>query len=193
MTASDCEIPHRAPPSPAALAVLRAEDAFRANIVDPRDDGAAFATSRSWIRTFIGDGLGWPSEAAAYNHDGQFAWCGAFVAWCWRDGVPLGVRRQYFASTYRLSRLARGGGLDKVPAQLVQVVKPHDVVPGDIITLWGDQDGYGTHIALVAEVGARLVTIEGNANGVGPRGDRREGVVRCERQLEDVRLALRVC
>jgi hypothetical protein len=52
------------------------------------------------ILSYIREGLGWDS---AYRRDGDFAWCGAFVAYCWAAaGLHPVLRRECFASTYRL-------------------------------------------------------------------------------------------
>lgn len=161
--------------TPAERAVAEAMRAWKADIIDPPTDAARYEKSRRWIREFITDGLLWPQDGLRYDHDGQFAWCGAFVAWCYRETLRADIRKSYLASTYRLSQFGTRTSIDLVR-------------PGDVLIV-GDVKPYGDHIALVERVNRRVdgtvcTTIEGNAHGDGPYGHRQEGVVRCKRALK---------
>lgn len=84
-------------------------------IVDPPRStwqDSRWRDSRAAIDTMIrgADGLGWPRcswvpPVVAYRHDGDFEWCGAGAAYCWRVGAQLDpeVANIYWASTYRLN------------------------------------------------------------------------------------------
>jgi hypothetical protein len=63
---------------------------------------------------------------------------------------------------------------------------------GDIALV--GKKGYGTHGVLVERfdpVTGELHTVEGNAHGRGPNGERQQGVVRCVRGIGQVRRIVR--
>ena len=123
-------------------------------------------------------GLGWSSEDP-YRRNRQFAWCGAFVAFCFgAAGLGAEVRRTRLASTYRLHSWASG----------TPRLRPlEDARRGDIVIV-GPTTGkrWGAHITLcdgVEPASGQVETIEGNAHGRGPDGSRYEGVIHNERPL----------
>ena len=109
------------------------------------------------------------------------AWCGHFAASAWAEaGVKLAPRSKKMVSTYRLSRWAgRSVPLDQVR-------------PGDLIVV-GSRKDWGDHITIAIEPlgGGAWATVEGNAGGEGPSGDRFEGVIRRTRSRGEIRFAYR--
>lgn len=124
-------------------------------------------------------GLGWSWEKR-YVRDRQFAWCGAFAAFCYGQvGLKAGVRRDVMPSTYRLYTWAKNTD---------RMLPVAEVRRGDIV-LVGPAGGrvWGAHITICEEPdpAAGLVrTLEGNARGTGPDGSTYEGVIRQTRPLE---------
>jgi hypothetical protein len=125
-------------------------------------------------------GLGWPTADATfktvvpYTRNGQFEWCGAFVAHCWGiAGLRAEARREYLASCYRLHQWTG------------RAIPLANLRPGDILVLASARSPrWGSHIALVDRVDGGIAhTIEGNAHGLLGDGTRGEGVVACERPL----------
>lgn len=197
--------------TPGELAVCRASEAWREDLVDP---AAAMGDdwSRRRISEFIHLGLGWTWER--YVKDGDFEWCGAFLAWAYSfaGGLPFlngyrlraDVRETFCASTIRLDTLGRNepwiGATRKYPpsaqrhyVQFDEHSTPAanlDVRPGDVL-LVGAVPGahpraraYGQHVTVVESyAGGVFTTIEGNARGPGPRGDVRQGVIRTTRPI----------
>jgi len=95
-----------------------AEREWRRPVVEPNRDGQVRAGAgriNEYIRGALG--LGWPTAqvgvpSVAYTRNGQFAWCGAFAAYCWGAGAGLraDLRRLACPSTFRLWELARQQG-----------------------------------------------------------------------------------
>jgi hypothetical protein len=144
------------------------------------------------IDSFIRRGLGWTWEPP-YKGDGDFEWCGAFVAYCWLSIKPV-LRKTYFASTYRLDRYARYASVNGKPNRgsgrlLAELDERSTELPwepraGDILTIGPVGSGYGKHICLVESYADGVFkTIEGNGTGLAPSGQRWQGVVRGERKL----------
>lgn len=143
------------------------------------------------------DGLGWGSVEVgprarpniAYLKDNDYSWCGAGVASWYGQRIKAAVRKKSFASTYRLWRWALNtprmiwsAGRDGDPALMRE---------GDI-GLVGPEPGssaaaqvYGAHIVLIGGrlAGAVFPTVEANATGLAPTGERWEGVIRKHRPL----------
>lgn len=125
-------------------------------------------------------GLGW-DWCDPYEHDRDFAWCGAFAAYCYEAaGIRTAVRRDNMASTLRLWNWASGSG---------RMVPPDEVRPGDVVVM-GPPTGEprGAHIGICESVdlAARVVnTIEGNAVGQNPVGESVQGVIRRRRRMSD--------
>lgn len=138
---------------------------------------------RGWQRIdlYIRSNLGlvWSWLTRPYTKNRQFAWCGAFAAWCYGvAGLRADVRRRHLASTYRLDRWsARTARRLYTPSQLR---------PGDIMVV-GTKKRYGDHITIVRSVTPHYIdTVEGNAaDGVFPDATVGEGVVRKRRPRTD--------
>lgn len=191
--------------------------AWEMEIMDPTRKAfsdPAFVPDRTFIDNCIRSdkGLGWARCSALvkeYRWDGDFEWCGAFAAYCWAvAGLRLDIRKRYFPSTYRLDKYGQ-----YKRAFLESVTKPErveeqrkylaidgdaaaidDFAPraGDILIVNGKE--YGQHITIVSKWrSADLVfdTVEGNATGIGPKGQRFQGVVRQTRALKDCRRLIR--
>jgi hypothetical protein len=191
-------------------AVKRALAMWQTDIYDPRkDDKSELADmSKAAIDAFIRGpkALNWTWEQP-YAGDGAFQWCGAFAAYCW-PGVKQSLRQLYFSSTLRLDRYASyqsyNGGTNTGKGRLYVKLDENSTVddvkdiwrPGDILIIgperpktphvpasWHD---YGNHICIVEafdEKHGEFWTVEGNGNGVGPHGEKQQGVVKAKRQL----------
>jgi hypothetical protein len=130
-----------------------------------------------------------------YRVNGDFSWCGVFVGDAWKQAgiAPEALpdfRDRYkrrplmmFSSCYRLvSHWARN---------TARVVEPQSAQIGDVVIVGakpGSSKGakhWGSHVtmALGAPVNGEIPTVEGNAKGAGPNGERYEGVIRRSRPL----------
>jgi len=113
-------------------------------------------------------------DSMIYRRNGQFAWCGAFAAFCFgAAGLSAEVRRKSFASTYRLHRWSEGSD---------RRVSVKSLRRGDVVVV-GPADGsgkaWGNHVTIAETVDEDGVhTLEGNARGNGVNGERYEGVIR---------------
>ncbi len=92
-------IERRVYPSPQGLkAIERAEAEWEANVTEPEYKGA-------WqrINTYIKsrEALGWTWQED-YTKNGQFAWCGAFVAFAYGDQLEFPIRQKILPSCLRL-------------------------------------------------------------------------------------------
>lgn len=182
-------------------------DPTRKAFTDP-----AFADDRAFIDSCIRtpDGLGWARCSALvkeYRWDGDFEWCGAFAAYCWSGSVRLDVRKRYFPSTYRLDRYGqhRRAFLESVPAVTADQRRQYLSFDGDALSIdeFGPRagdilvvngKGYGQHITIVERwdpIRCEFETVEGNATGRGPQGERYQGVVRQTRPLAVCRRLIR--
>ena len=159
------------------------------------------------IDSFIrgGQGLDWPTAkvgvpSVAYTRNGQFAWCLAFMAHCWgAAGLRRALRYHVCSSTYRLWALGTG-----VPSVVKKVGRSEGFLfqelrhgrdpewepgPGDVLIVGPRRDlakPWSCHGTLVREVDwgrGEILTVEGNAKGVQPDGEVREGVVHQRRPL----------
>ena len=181
-------------------AVEAAQKFWEMDIIDPssKDKSERANISRDFIDSIIRttNGLNWTWEDE-YKGDGDFAWCGAFVAACWaKAGLKLDIRTKDFASTYRLDRYGQDKEAVKKYAgvettiydgkfrkyskcESIQDIITFDPRPGDI-GLVGEK-GHGTHIVLIISehpyidinINSNfhpnvLTTIEGNGFGLGP-------------------------
>ncbi len=195
-----------------ALAVMRAKSLWLSDIIDPPDGSVTYEGSRRLINEFIRDagGLHWTWEPQ-YVQNGDFEWCGSYIAAAWsKVRLSLRWRQAFFASTYRLDRWGQYLGLEShdnpvhpdLPRRYLRLdeasspARVHfgddpgdeysDPQPGDILLVGGEQTGYGKHIALVERWNpdsGRFTTLEGNATGQGPRGERIHGVIRTTRRV----------
>ena len=126
-------------------------------------------------------GLNW-TWADKYVKNGQYAWCGAFVAYVFgKFGLRQRVREKHLASTYRLWRFAKNTD---------RMILPEHIVGGDIVVVapTGKEHGekvWGNHICLCIsdqESDAHGVeTLEGNARGMLGDDSTGEGVINRER------------
>jgi hypothetical protein len=175
-------------------AIDTAADQWHFAIHDPKrsDNTDDARRSKSMIDAYIRKGLGWTWEPP-YAGDGDFEWCGAFAAYCWLSIKPA-LRKQYFASTFRLDRFARYGsvngeknkGTGRLLAELDENSKtlPWEPRAGDILLIGPKGSGYGKHICLVESFdGKDFKTIEGNGYGLAPNGKVWQGVIRNQRRL----------
>ena len=159
--------------------------------IDPRSAEALSRGMEEWnrvvkepdnrINTYIRtqEGIGWGWEKM-YQKNGQFAWCGAFAAYCW-SSVKLDIRKKIFPSCYRLysnwSQTSRHIPVDKMsPGDIVIVYTAKRSKQGDHITLCKsepDSDGV-------------FKTIEGNAFGTLGDDTYGEGVIQRERNIKEI-------
>jgi len=204
-----------------ALAVARA--LWELHVADPprstwRDP--AWDASRLLIDGMIRgpQGLGWSRCSAlvkAYRHDGDYEWCGAFAARCWRAaGLDPALARVYWSSTYRLDRYGSRRVAFWTPGELALrrrlkgegraylQVRPETTL--EDVERWGPRAGdvllvdtvggwsYGHHVTIVERVeGATAYTYEGNATGRAPDGSTIQGVVRQARPMSTWRRFIR--
>lgn len=136
-------------------------------------------------------GLGWNTcdivnwkPGVPYTRNGMFAWCGAFAATCYAEaGLKAEIRRKVMSGTPRLYRWAKG------TARFI--AKAENLLRGDLVIVGSAGDLDGAHITIfdsplsVTDGGVVLSfsTWEGNAKGVGPDGERYEGVVKQTRPV----------
>lgn len=163
-----------------AVVLAAAEAEWERPVVEPPGPNADRIDT--YIRGSQGLGWGWESR---YTRDRQFAWCGAFMAWCWgAAGLRPELRRRICPSTYRIWKAGQSGP-DRLPGR--RFGPPVTFLPGDVAIV-GPEGGkpWGSHITLVREWDrdrGELLTVEGNARGVQPDGEVREGVVHQRRPL----------
>lgn len=153
-------------------AIKRAKAEWNRNVIDPSERINAYIKST--------DGLGWSWEKD-YVKNGQFAWCGAFASYCYTK-VNSNTRKKIFPSCYRMyknwGKTSRRVSVDQIQVgDIVIVYTSKRSVQGDHITLCSDastlKDGY-------------ISTIEGNARGELGNGEYGEGVIKRERQLDQI-------
>lgn len=124
-------------------------------------------------------------HADDYHADGDAEWCGAFAAFCLiASGVRPELLRQKSppeaggaGSTYRLHSLC-------VLDERRRIVSPDDLHMGDVVCVGRKgRTRYGEHIVVACDPpkNGTFETLEGNASGSGPNGNRYEGVVRRSR------------
>lgn len=180
--------------SQAALdATLRAEGEWELDVTEP-GGGGAHSADRINVYIRSDEGLQWADAnmkkdgANPYERNGDFAWCGAFAAYCWAILKPE-IRKRTFPSTYRLWRDWQSR---RIPTSNMRA--------GDIVVVWNDSASqadrerkpYGHHITICRQPGAdAFTTWEGNARANGPDGRYREGVGTRERDLSTVAVVYR--
>ena len=146
------------------------------NVTEPEYDG-------DWqrINTYIKgvDGIGWTWEKD-YTKNGQFAWCGAFAAFCYTR-INAKIRQKVFPSCYRLWNT--WGGTSR---------KVSELNAGDIVVVYTSSEqspSYGNHITICMgfpDMDGNFETLEGNAKGQGPNNEFQEGVIRRQRNVKDI-------
>ncbi len=161
--------PHIDPRSAEAIARGLAE--WEQTIIDPD------RRINTYIRTQAGIGWAWEKS---YEKNGQFAWCGAFAAFCW-TAVKLDLRKKIFPSCYRLYSNW---------SQTSRAIQPKLMSPGDIVVVYSaKRSKQGDHITICVEApncDGVFKTVEGNAHGTLGDGSHGEGVIRKERNLNEV-------
>ena len=136
----------------------------------------------TYIRSMEGIGWTWEKE---YTRNGQFAWCGAFVAFCY-TAVSFKTRQKVFPSCYRMYSNW---------SQTSRRIEPRDMLPGDIVVVYSSARAtWGDHITLcrVAPIDGKFETLEGNAHGTLGDGSHGEGVIARERSLDEVAFVYRL-
>jgi len=166
--------------SPQALkAIERAEAEWALNVTEPEYKGE-WKRINTYIKSREGIGWTWQDD---YMKNGQFAWCGAFVAFAYGDELNFPIRQKIFPSCLRLWN-AWGKSARCRDGEAPQA--------GDIVVIFNDinnkSDPQGNHITLCIEPPNDLglfSTIEGNARGAGPEG-RIEGVIKRQRDINSI-------
>lgn len=182
------------------IAAAEAERMWQLDIIDPPKGATSEQAKRSLIvinEILAASGWAW---AGPYKGNGPPQWCGLFAATCWRRaGLDPKWLATFWASTLRLSYWIRykawnGTSAGKRPEAGARMVisvdrdtRPEDLVfadgsaprRGDIVIVGDGTPTEGDHITVLTAfdaVSGVFTTISGNGGGVGPRGDRREGV-----------------
>lgn len=173
------------PPQPSLVdrIIAAAEAEWALDVVEP-SGGKLNSADRvdQYIRGKLG--LGWSTAEVGkgarpnipYTRNGMFQWCGAFAAWVFGQvGLNATIRKKHMASTYRLWAWSNGNA---------RRLKPEEIQPGDIFVMGPEGSTYGEHIGVCVKAhDDRLDAIEGNAVGLGPKGIRREGVIKQTRKF----------
>lgn len=136
---------------------------------------------------------GW-AWALPYKGDGPPQWCGMFAGDCWRAaGLDKDWLPAYFASTYRLMMWATYQKFDRKSKpnprpeagervyMNLQRSWREAVVPraGDVVIVGDGDPKVGDHVTIcIGYKDGVFDTISGNGGGLGPNGDKREGVSR---------------
>ena len=157
-------------------AMKRAKKEFELNVTEP---GGGGDSNRINVYIKSSNGLGWSWEDN-YEKNGDFAWCGAFAAFCYTN-LKFTIRQKILPSCYRLYNNWYNTGR-----------RSNEICIGDIVTVFTSSDQsphYGNHIVLVSglmDENGDFQTIEGNAKGEGPDGEWREGVSTRTRNIKYV-------
>ena len=187
------------------LAVAELTRLWKLDIYDPRhtDDSANADRCRALILDIIRDGGGW-TWIDEYTGDGSLGneqWCGFTAGKGWAKWIPAEVRRDWWASCFRLDHWASYrdmvigkktyknvkkpavGGRLYAKFDAKSTTLPFEPRAGDILIV-----GHGElkHICVVRGYDAKrrvFLTIEGNGSGAGPDGKKQHGMVIAERPL----------
>lgn len=157
----------------------RSESEWDKNVTEP-EGGGNWQRINSYIKSTEGIGWTWEDD---YTKNGDFAWCGAYAAFCYGDRVLLSVRKNTFPSCYRMNR--DWGNSSRVQSK-------DSILAGDIVVVYTSDShspSYGNHITIARSAPndqGDFHTIEGNAHGVGPDQNWREGVSKRTRNLSQV-------
>ncbi len=139
---------------------------------------------------------GW-SWALPYKGDGPPQWCGMFAGDCWAVAdLDTSWLPTYFASTYRLSLWATYKKFDRKSKAnpeptdgderlYVNLAKkwPEGFAPraGDIVIVGDGNPEAGDHVTVLIaydRMTGLFDTISGNGGGLGPRGNKHQGISR---------------
>lgn len=175
-------------------AAANAEWLWRQDVIDPPIGSKLprAAESLAVINAIIRRN-GW-TWTLPYRGNGPPRWCGMTAGACWADaGLDSSWLVDYFASTDRLLDWARykrfrpTSKANPVPAPgtgrrlLVDLRKPIAIAPrlGDIVLVGNGKRYAGDHVTInMGFDGKTFDTISGNGGGIGPNGDKREGISR---------------
>lgn len=153
-------------------AIKRAQSEWSAVVIDPcqRID--------TYIRSTQGLGWGWEEP---YTRNGQFAWCGAAVAFFYTE-LKSQIKKKILPSCYRLYTNW---------AQTSRRIDPAKLQAGDIVVIYTSKRSVqGDHITLCVDASTLLdgyiKTIEGNAHGTLGDSSYGEGVITRERTLDEI-------
>ena len=152
-------------------AINRAHEEFNQVVIDPSK------RINTYIKSVEGINWTWEDE---YIRNGQFAWCGAFAAFCY-TAVKRDIRKKIFPSCYRMYS-AWSATSRSIENKLVSA--------GDIVVVYtSKRSTQGDHITLCVDASTiaagYITTIEGNAHGTLGNGDYGEGVITRERKIEE--------
>jgi hypothetical protein len=152
-------------------AIDRAHGELDQVVIDPCDRINTYIKSK--------EGIGWSWESD-YIKNGQFAWCGAFAAYCY-TAVSFPIRNKIFPSCYRMY---------KAWSQTSRCIDHAKVQPGDVVVVYSSKRAIqGDHITLCIDNSTisegYITTIEGNAHGTLGNGERGEGVITRQRKLSE--------
>ncbi len=146
---------------------------------------------------------GWGGNVK-YAGNGPPQWCGMFAGKCWRDaGLDPSWLASYWASAFRLGLWARyqrfsaSSKANPIPREPQDRRRIAALTPrkdplfppraGDIVIVGDGDPTEGDHVTInVGYDPSRRIfdTISGNGGGVGPRGDKREGISRREYAID---------
>lgn len=180
------------------LAIAEAERLWSLDVIDPRKgDTRGIAIESLVVINDIIRTAGW-GFATPYRGNGEPQWCGMFAAKCWAaGGLDPSWFATYWASTYRLhlwARYRKFSTKSKTNPPPMLGVERRELVPlergqplgfepraGDIIIVGDGEPDEGDHVTLCVRydaVARTFDTISGNGGGVGPKGNKREGISR---------------
>ncbi len=177
------------------LAIEEAERLWAMDVYDPKwiDKSPPASASRRVIEEVI-QRAGWGWTLPYRGPEPQ--WCGLYAAACWiKAGLDPKWTATYWASTYRLTTWARYIRFSaKHPnpkplnddRRLIVKLEPGEPLafesrPGDVVIVGDGEPDAGDHVTLCvaySDVLRSFETLSGNGGGVGPKGNRREGISR---------------
>ena len=191
------------------MACLQAERTWIKDIQDGKP-GTFPEASRKFIDDIMrtDKGVGW-DWLPPYHGDGNFEWCTTLIAYAWNEAAEIHLkpyRYYFFASTDRLDALGHYRRWQEhdnprpAVGPYMQIIEldensqahhcrfPDGSLPraGDIVLVGGVNTGPGKHGVLAASFNEKtgvFETWEGNANGLGPKGIIRQGVIKATRRI----------
>jgi hypothetical protein len=123
-------------------------------------------------------------QGATWYAPGEWAWCAAFVCWCFQkaqEDSPIAMERPTTPGAWAFEKWARKAG-----AELIKPASETEVRRGDIVIYTFSHIG----IAVADESDGRVDTVEGNTNKAGSReGD---GVYKKSRKKSQIRSIIRL-